>query len=112
MTSKPGSERRSSDRVALQSGSPVYIETEVNGTQVGLFIEDLSVGGAGLIWPDNPGNLRAGDQLPNCALVLPGIDPIPVQVIVRWQVWPKIGVQFERLSDGARRQISQFLQAS
>ena len=112
MTSKPGTERRSFERFGMQSGSSAYIQTELNGAQVGLFIEDLSLGGAGLIWPDNPGNLRTGDRLPNCALVLPDSNPIPVQVVIRWQVWPKIGVEFDQLSEDARRQISQFLQAT
>jgi PilZ domain-containing protein len=112
MTSKPGTERRSFERFGMQSGNSPYIQTELNGAQVGLFIEDLSLGGAGLIWPDNPGNLRPGDHLPKCSIVLPEAEPIPVQVVIRWQVWPKIGVEFDGLSENARHRIARFLQAS
>ena len=112
MTSKPGTERRSFERFGMQSGSSAYIQTELNGVQVGLFIEDLSLGGAGLIWPDNPGNLHPGDHLPKCSLVLPEGEPIPVQVVICWQVWPKIGGKFDGLSENARDRIARFLQAS
>lgn len=88
----------------------MYIQTEMNGAEVGLFVEDLSLGGAGLICPEDTDALSAGKRLADCTLVLPNVARIPLQAIVRWRLWPKVGVQFDPLSDDARQQISQFLQ--
>ena len=110
MEKKSQDERRSIERVAISSQKPVYIQTTLDGTEVGLFVEDLSVGGAGLICPEDTDALNAGNRLPDCILVLPNVGRIPLQAIIRWRLWPKVGLQFDSISDDAREQIARFLQ--
>src|SRR6266516_3714076 len=68
---QPNDERRSADRVGIPSEQPVYIETVLDGKEVGLLVENFSTGGALLICPEGSDSLRAGKRLPNCLLVLP-----------------------------------------
>jgi hypothetical protein len=92
----------------LPSGTPVYIQARLNGHIANLLVENLSSGGATLISPDD-GELRNGDALPFSALVLPEGPAIPVTPIVRWTMWPRIGVEFESISDEKEREIARFL---
>ena len=112
MTSQSPAERRTSARVATSSEKPVYLQTEFGGAPVDLFVEDLSLGGAGLICPEDTQALAPGQNLEHCTLVLPNVGRIPLQAVICWRFWPKVGVKFEGLNDNGRQQISQFLQAS
>ena len=112
MTSKSQGERRSSTRIAMSSEKPVYLQVELNNTTLGLFVEDLSVGGACLICPEENEAVSAGKHLVLCTLILPDVGRVALKAVVRWRVWPKLGVRFEELSENARQQIAQFLQAS
>jgi len=108
---QPNDERRSADRVGIPSEQPVYIETVLDGKEVGLLVENFSTGGALLICPEGSDSLQAGKRLPNCLLVLPQSGRIRLNATIRWHVWPKVGVQFDPISADARDRISRFLQA-
>ncbi|HYR83197.1 MAG TPA: PilZ domain-containing protein [Terriglobia bacterium] len=110
MEKKSPDERRSDERTTVSSRKPAYIQTQLNGADVGLFVEDLSVKGAGLICPEDTDALNAGNRLEDCTLVLPKVGRIPVQAVVRWRLWPKVGLEFDPLSEEARRQISRFVE--
>jgi c-di-GMP-binding flagellar brake protein YcgR len=103
-------DRRSAERVPVPAGNPIYIQTVLDGTEIGLLVENLSSGGATLICPDMAELLSDGEYLPESTLVLPDIRHIPVQPVVRWRMWPRVGVQFESLSSETQKQISQFLE--
>ena len=108
---QPNEDRRSADRVGIPSEKPVYIETVLDGKEVGLLVENFSTGGALLICPEGSDSLQAGKHLPNCLLVLPQSGHIRLNATIRWHVWPKVGVQFDSISADARDRISRFLQA-
>jgi len=111
MHESPFLNRRSSERVEMPAERPVYILTFVDGGEVCLFVENLSMGGALLMCPDICESLRAGQRLSDGVLVLSGADSTNVNVIVRWQLWPRIGVQFDSISHDAAAKISQLLRS-
>jgi len=103
--------RRSSERVALPAERPVYFTTAVDGMEVCLFVENLSMGGALLMCPDICESLRTGQRLSNGVLVLSDANSTQVNLIVRWQLWPRVGVQFDGISHDANAKISQLLRS-
>src|SRR6266480_3668929 len=103
----PNSHRRSSERVAMPLAEiPVYFETVFDGVEVSLLVENLSAGGGLLMCPDICESLEINQCLRNGVLVLPGGNP-RLDAIVRWQLWPRVGVQFDNISQHAAAQISQ-----
>jgi c-di-GMP-binding flagellar brake protein YcgR len=107
----PGStqDRRLAQRVALTSSRPAYIQTWWNGAEAALLVENLSAGGATLICPERAELVGEGEQLPDSILVLPLGPRISVRPIVRWHIWPRIGVQFESIEEDSQQQITKFL---
>jgi len=103
--------RRSSERVPMAPERPVYFQTVVDGAEVCLFVENLSMGGALLMCPDICETLRTGQRIPDGVLVLSDADSTNVNVIVRWQFWPRVGVQFDGISHEAAAKISQLLRS-
>ena len=108
--SSNGDERRSLERVSLRPEKPVHIEGNVDGTDVALLVENLSADGATMICPEDLNSISPGNFLEDCILNLPDIGRIPVTLIIRWRIWPKVGVQFGHMSDDAKNQIVQFLE--
>jgi len=111
MHESPYLNRRSSERVAMPAERPVYFLTVVDGTEVCLFVENLSMGGALLMCPDICETLHTGQRLSGGVLVLSDADRTNLNLVVRWQLWPRIGVQFDGLSHEATAKISQLLRA-
>lgn len=109
MHEQPNEERRSVERVS--SDKPIYIEVVLDGKEVGLLVENFSIGGALLICPEGSDALQAGKRFRECQLVLPDFGRIPINATIRWHVWPKVGVQFDPISNDASALISRFLQA-
>src|SRR5213075_793080 len=93
--------RRSSERVALSPEQPVYFQTVFDGFEVSMLVENLSMGGALLMCPGISESLHTGSHLSDGVLVLSKADSPRVDVIVRWQLWPRVGVQFENISTEA-----------
>ena len=92
----------------MQPGRPVHLEANLDGSDVAMLVENLSTGGATVIYPEDSDSLKPGSQLQDCALDLPNVGRVPVNAVVRWRIWPKIGVQF-RLNSDAQNQIERFL---
>lgn len=105
-----GDDRRSLERVPVAATPPVYLETNLEGNDVAMVVENLSTGGATVIYPEDSAALQPGNRLEESALNLPGIGRVAVSPIVRWRLWPKVGIQFAWLDDSAKEQIAQFLQ--
>ena len=111
MQEPPYSNRRSSERVAMPVERPVYFVTVVDGMEISLYVENLSMGGALLMCPDICESLRNGQRLSDGVLVLSDANSTNVNVIVRWQLWPRVGVQFDGISHDAAAKISQLLRS-
>jgi c-di-GMP-binding flagellar brake protein YcgR len=106
-THKGSHDRRSAPRVAVSQ--PVYIQRNVDGLELSLLVENLSAAGAQLICPELSEPFQSGQDFGDCVLVLPGVGHVPVKLAVRWAMWPKVGVEFTKISKQARQQINQFL---
>src|SRR5262245_50625012 len=92
--------RRSSTRIMMQPGQEVYVQATLNdGTEISLLVENLSAGGALLMCPGM--FLHPDKRLDDCLLVLPDFGDVRLNLVVRWQVWPRVGVQFDHLSQEA-----------
>jgi len=95
----------------MRADRPVYLEINLDGNSVAVLVENLSCDGASLIYPEDSPSLQQGSQLKECTLNLSGTGNIQVTPIVRWRVWPKLGVQFEMIGEDSRNQIARFLQS-
>jgi hypothetical protein len=104
------SERRSTERFVMSAERPVYFRTIHDGVEVLMLVENLSMGGALLMCPGIYESLRPGQRLSDGALVLSEANCPRVDVIVRWQFWPRIGVQFDGLTRDAAGQISELIE--
>jgi c-di-GMP-binding flagellar brake protein YcgR len=104
-------QRRRGDRVAMRADRPVFIEVNVDGNNVGVLVENLSCDGASLIYPEESPSIQPGSYLKECTLNLGAAGSIKVTPIVRWRVWPKLGVQFDKIGESSRNQIARFLQS-
>jgi c-di-GMP-binding flagellar brake protein YcgR len=102
-------DRRSAPRVAVPLDKPVYIQRNVDGLELSLLVENLSESGAMLICPELNEPFQTGEDFGDCILVLPGIGHASVKAVIRWAMWPKVGVEFDRISKRSRQQIIQFL---
>src|SRR5207247_30798 len=109
---QPNDERRSADRVGIPSEQPVYIQTVLDGKEVGLLVENFSTGGALLICPEGSDSLQAGKHLPNCLLVLPQSGHIRLNATIRWHVWPKVGGEVDSHRGAGADRTARFLPAS
>lgn len=89
--------------------SPVYIQRNVDGIDLSLLVENLNASGAMLICPELNDPFQPGEDFGDCILVLPGIGHAAIKAVILWAMWPKVGVQFTKLSKQARQQIDQFL---
>ena len=105
-----GDERRSGERVPMRADKAVYLEINLDGSGVAILVENLSSDGASLIYPEESPLLQTGSSLKECRLSLAGTGDVRVNPIVRWRVWPKVGVQFDKIGEDARNQIARFLQ--
>ena len=61
--------------------------------------------------PDICETLRGGQRLTDVVLVLSNENTTNVNVVVRWQLWPRVGVQFDGISHDATAKISQLLRS-
>jgi hypothetical protein len=104
-------QRRRGDRVPMRADRPVFIEVNVDGNNVGVLVENLSCDGASLIYPEESPSIQPGSYLKECTLNLGAAGNINVTPIVRWRVWPKLGVQFDKIGESSRNQIARFLQS-
>jgi c-di-GMP-binding flagellar brake protein YcgR len=104
-------QRRRGDRVPMRAERPVFIEVNVDGNNVGVLVENLSCDGASLIYPEESPSIQPGSYLKECTLNLGAAGNIKVTPIVRWRVWPKLGVQFDKIGESSRSQIARFLQS-
>ena len=75
-----------------------------------MLVENLSMGGALLMCPAIYGSVQNGQCLPEGELVLSGKNSPRVNVVVRWQMWPRIGVEFDNLSPDTASKISELLE--
>ena len=89
---------------------PVYLRIVHDGHEFMMLVENLSMGGALLMCPAIYGSVQDGQCLPDGELMLSGASNPGVNVIVRWQLWPRLGVQFDNLSLDAASQISQLIE--
>jgi PilZ domain len=103
------SNRRSSERIVLPADTPVYLETIFNGLKVKVLVEDISTGGVLLMAPDICLSLNSGRSLQGVLIFPEG--RAKVDAIVRWQLWPRVGVQFEGISSEASASISKLLES-
>jgi hypothetical protein len=94
----------------MSAEKPVYLRAVHDGNELRMLVENLSMGGALLMCPVIYGSLHSGQCIPNAELVLSETNSPRVNVIVRWQLWPRIGVQFDQLSADAASQISELLE--
>ncbi len=99
-----------SPRFVMSAERPVYLRAIHDGNELQMLVENLSMGGALLMCPVIYGSLHNGQCLPDAELVLSDRNSPRVNIIVRWQLWPRIGVQFDNLSANAASQISQSLE--
>ena len=83
-------------------------------------VVDLSVGGIGLLNCDRELKLAQGETLHNCAIKVPGVGRVPVNLVVqhRRDIYvadgvpaTRVGCQFVGLADSARQLIAHYLQA-
>ena len=93
----------------MSAEKPVYLRAVHDGREFDMLVENLSMGGALLMCPAIYGSLKDGQHLPDGELILSGSNNPRVNVIVRWQLWPRLGVQFDNLSGDAASQISQLI---
>jgi len=95
----------------MRADKPVYLEINLDGNSVAVLVENLSCDGASLIYPEDSASFEKGTELEECTLSLAGKGDIRVTPIVRWRVWPKLGVQFYNIAEDSRSQIARFLQS-
>jgi hypothetical protein len=105
------SNRRSAERVPISPEKPVYAQLVFEGIKLNIFVENLSTGGALLLCPDICESLNIGRRLADGVLVLPDTEEASVDVIVRWKLWPRVGVQFDGISPETTAQLSLFLES-
>ncbi len=83
-------------------------------------VTDLSMGGIGMFNCDAEVRLEAGEVLRDCAIALPGMGPIMVDLMVQHQTplrsadgraVTRVGCQFSGLSESARQLIAHYLDA-
>ena len=95
----------------MSSEKPVYAQLLFEGAELNIFVENLSTGGALLLCPDICESLQVGRRLADGMLVLPDTEKALVDVIVRWKLWPRVGVQFDGISPQTTAQLSLFLES-
>ena len=103
--------RRRSERVPTTADRPVFLEVNIDGNTVRVLVENLSCEGASLIHPEESPSIQPGNYLKECTLNLGAAGNIKVTPVVRWRVWPKLGVQFDKIGETSRNQIARFLQS-
>lgn len=108
MTSSNWQEQRSHPRFVTKQ--PVYVRTVHEGNEFQMLIENLSLGGASLMCPSIYGLLQNGQCLRSAELVLSNGNTPRMSLIIRWQLWPRLGVEFDNLSPDAAWQISELLE--
>ena len=111
MHSSKDSNRRSSERFVISGEKSVYFRTVHGGIEFRMLVENLSMGGALLMCPAIYESIQTGECLSDGELVLSDSNSLRVNAIIRWQFWPRIGVQFDQLSWDAAAQISQLLES-
>jgi c-di-GMP-binding flagellar brake protein YcgR len=81
-------------------------------------VTDLSMGGVGMFNCDSEVRLEPGEELRDCAIAIPGMGRIPVDLTVQHQApvpgdgnITRVGCQFTGLNDSARQLIAHYLDA-
>ena len=83
-------------------------------------VADLGTGGIGVLNCDSELKLAAGEVLRDCAIMLPGVGQIAVDLTVQHQTpmqlddgreVTRVGCQFTRLDDSARQLIAHYIEA-
>jgi hypothetical protein len=95
----------------MPTDKPVYLETVFERTDVSMLVENLSAGGALLMCPDVCELLQTGQKLRDGLLVLPEGVAEGVNIVVRWKLWPRVGVQFDGVPSKAAAQIEGLLES-
>ncbi len=103
------SDRRFSERVPISTETAVYFRISRDEVEAEMLVENLSMSGALLMAPGICDSLYPGERLSDATLIFSDTDTAEVDVIVRWQVWPRVGVQFDGLTSDAADQISKLL---
>jgi hypothetical protein len=103
-----GDDRRALARISMRPEKPVHLEVSLDGEDVAMLVENMSTGGATVIYPEDSESLTPGTQLKDTSLDLPDIGRVPVTAVVRWRIWPKVGIQFYLTSDASDK-ITRFL---
>ena len=112
MNSSNWFEQPSSPRFVMSAERPVYLRTVHDGHECEMLVENVSMSGAVLMCPAIYGSLQDGQRLPDGELILSGANNLRVNAIVRWQLWPRLGVEFDNLSAEAASQISQLIETA
>jgi hypothetical protein len=95
----------------MHHDTPVYLDMTFDWAELSMLVENLSSGGALLMCPDVCESLETGQCLQEGVLVSPrGLTVI--NVIVRWKLWPRVGVEFDRISSTAAAQIANLLESA
>jgi hypothetical protein len=95
----------------MSAERPVYFRTILDGAEVHMLVENLSMGGASLMAPGIYEHVHPGQRLSDGVLVLSDANCASVSVIVRWKFWPRMGIQFDGLTRDAAAQISELLES-
>ena len=110
-------QRRRDDRHKV---SGLKVTLNLGFTECDAEITDLSTDGAGMFNCDAGVQLEQGEVLQNCAIALPGVGAIMVNLTVQHQspmhtadgrAVTRVGCEFSGLSDGARQLIEHYLDA-
>ena len=72
-----------------------------------MLVENLGMDGALLIGMCEAFN--AGQRLSDATLVFSETESVQVDVVICWELWPRVGVQFEGLTSDAADRIAKFL---
>ena len=110
MTSSNWQEQRSHPRFVTSAEHPVYVRTVHEGNEFQMLVENLSMGGASLMCPSTYGLLQNGQCLRSAEMFLSNGNRPRMSLIIRWQLWPRLGVEFDNVSPEDAWQISELLE--
>lgn len=100
---------RSSFRLPMVAGEPVYLLMRVDGADVDPVVDELGANGARFAAVNDFSRFHVGQDLGPAVLVMPERGMASVRPIVRWMNYPRIGVEFEGIGERDREQIFRFM---
>ncbi len=107
-------------RDARRKVSGLKITLNLGFMEIDAEVADLGIGGVGVVNCDSELKLEAGEVLSGCAIALPGVGQIAVDLTVQHQTpmhladgreVTRVGCQFTQLDDSARQLIAHCLEA-